>query len=313
MWNIIPLIVLLKALRVSSYSSANILYRNPRWGIKVLSAMKVNKNNALFSQQSNDSITDVKGNKAAVKILGVTGGIGSGKSLACQILSSPEFQTIHKCEVHHIDSDSLAHTVYAPGSEAIRQIRAEFGDEIVSEDTREFGDDGVEEEDGKTLYTIDRKKLGSIVFSDAKAMSRLEQIVWPHVKTKILEKVEEISSQASTNPGTPKIAILEAAVLLDANWSSFLSALWIVKASPSVASDRLITNRNISEDDAMTRIKAQETRRGIGNLEEEIKKKEVNAVIGNDGNVNDLKEKLEQIWFDCESWRDGITPLGESE
>lgn len=139
----------------------------------------------------------------------------------------------------------------------------------------------------------------------------MEQIVWPHVKAKVLEKVEEIAKIQTDSPGKPKVVILEAAVLLDANWSSLLSALWVVKVSSSIASARLVSNRNISGEDAMTRIKAQETRRGIGNLQEEIDKNEVNAVIENDGSVEDLKERLKKTWIDCKNWRDCKAPLGE--
>ena len=113
----------------------------------------------LTNKMQNESIPK------SVKILGITGGIGSGKSTACQILTSPKFGRLHNCEVYHIDSDSIAHSVYAPGSEAILQIRSEFGDYVISTNSNK------EDKDGAELVTIDRKKLGEIVFQDAQAMS----------------------------------------------------------------------------------------------------------------------------------------------
>jgi len=130
--------------------------------------MRENRNKkALPSQKSDDSIPSAAHADLGVIMLGVTGGIGSGKSLACQILASSEFQSAHNCEVYHIDSDSLAHSVYAPGSQAILEIQSEFGDEVVCID--KANTDNGDNED--TLITIDRKKLGGVVFSDSKAMS----------------------------------------------------------------------------------------------------------------------------------------------
>ena len=136
------------------------------------------------------------------------------------------------------------------------------------------------------------------------------------MKDLILEKVQQIASnddteEKSMKKNITKVAVLEAAVLLDANWSDLLSALWVLKASSSEVTDRLVLNRNITQDDASTRIEAQQSRRGIGNLEEEIRKKEVNAVIVNDGTLEELQQKLQDTWFDCESWRDGNIPLNE--
>ena len=84
------------------------------------------------------------------KVLGICGGIGSGKSHASKLLVS---------ELHclaHLDADSLAHSVYSPGSQAVKDIIAEFGKEILLDADKE---------------EIDRKKLGAIVFSDPSAMS----------------------------------------------------------------------------------------------------------------------------------------------
>lgn len=85
------------------------------------------------------------------KVLGICGGIGSGKSTAAKLLVSD-------CDcLVHLDADSLAHSVYSPGSQAVKEIAAEFGSEVL-----------VQQQD---ILEIDRKKLGAIVFSDRKDMA----------------------------------------------------------------------------------------------------------------------------------------------
>lgn len=129
----------------------------PSFGFKITTALPSKTDSNNDDNNNNNNNID-----PSVKILGITGGIGSGKSLVCELLTSPDFQSFHDCEVHHIDSDKLAHSVYAPGSEAIQQIRLEFGDNVILKETDEGGDE---------IMVINRKNLGEIVFSDPQAMS----------------------------------------------------------------------------------------------------------------------------------------------
>ena len=87
----------------------------------------------------------------SLSILGVCGSIGSGKSFACSLLTS-KINTLTELSAHHIDTDSLAHGVYAPGSKAIEEIGKEFGDHVIANGT------------------VDRKALGAIVFGDRAEM-----------------------------------------------------------------------------------------------------------------------------------------------
>jgi dephospho-CoA kinase len=99
------------------------------------------------SSMSMSSQTDEKNSQ--FKVLGVCGGIGSGKSSACKLLVSSL-----GC-LAHLDADSVAHSVYSPGSQAVRDIAAEFGSIVLQENGEE----------------IDRKKLGAIVFADRSEMA----------------------------------------------------------------------------------------------------------------------------------------------
>lgn len=331
----------------------------------------------MFSTNDNDEKdTTIKIEKNDnVKILGITGGIGSGKSLVCKILSE-EYESHY-----HIDSDSLAHTVYAPNSKAITQIVQEFGAENVILEKDE-GDD-------QDILEIDRKKLGSIVFQDPSAMSvsyitliksrfelyelwivythiyirlihgnciiyllilfthnshniqtqhflqKLEQIVWPFVKSKIFKRIYEIQTKhfsqekGESNDGSKKIdgdvvIVVEAAVLLDAEWFSFMDAVWMVVSSDcstssdgsddstdtSIQINRLVKNRGMSEKDAKERINAQKSRRGLSpsSLKQEIQDGSVTAILKNGGSMNELRKNLRELWNDKNSWKNCAGP-----
>jgi dephospho-CoA kinase len=223
------------------------------------------------------------------RVLGVCGGIGSGKSSACKLLVA-ELNCLA-----HLDSDSIAHTVYEPGSAAIQQIAAEFGADLVLDSGE-----------------LDRKKLGSIVFNpdDAgsnglganTAMQRLEQIVWPHLQVKIESAIEQAKAQWNKSNDKLPIIIVEAAVLLDAGWQDFLDGVWVVSVSESVALTRLQETRGLTAAEAEKRIDAQKPRRGIGNLAEEVDSKVVTAVIENNGSLDALKQQLSEKLMDPQAW-----------
>ena len=148
----------------------------------------------------------------------------------------------------------------------------------------------------------------------------MERIVWPHVKTVLEEKIGQIkeswllSSSSSSSQkekgeeGDKKttkypIVILEAAVLLDAEWDDILDGIWIVKAEKEIALNRLMETRGLSQEEAEKRIVAQESRRGIGNLQDEVNNGIVTGVITNDGNLEDLQSSLASKLQDSTSWK----------
>jgi dephospho-CoA kinase len=94
---------------------------------------------------------------------------------------------------------------------------------------------------------IDRKKLGSIVFADYKAMQKLERIVWPHVQTKIEAQIEKAKSEWNEEGGKTPIIVVEAAVLLDAGWQDFLDGVWVISASRQSGNLRPATRKSRAE------------------------------------------------------------------
>jgi len=238
---------------------------------------------------TSDSQTD-----NSVRVLGVCGGIGAGKSTACKLLVSS-----CRC-LDHIDADSVAHSVYAPGSQAVKDVVADFGPGILVDPE---GKDGGPEE-------IDRKKLGAIVFAERSAMAKLEAIVWPHVKVALRDKIEnakkEWADASRSGTGTDErrpVVVLEAAVLLDAGWEDVVDGVWAVTVPREVALKRLMETRGLASEDATKRIDAQKSCRGIGNVTEEVEKGVVTGVIVNDGSLDDLERLLEKSLDDPKCWK----------
>jgi len=257
----------------------------------------------LFSQAAVD-LDKTALTVSKMKILGICGGIGSGKSTACQLM-------VDKLGcVARIDADKLAHCVYEPGSQSLQEIVSEFGKNILLSD--DSSDDHAAQ--------IDRQKLGAIVFSDPKAMSKLERIVWPHVRTRIEERIKEITNDYLSSPSTTsenEIIIVEAALLLETDWHDMLDGLWVVQASPSVAVKRLMENRGLTEEDALVRIRAQQKRRSLlskdedgecisDELRNEIDKGIVTAVVTNDGTLDELQKALEKTLCDAAAFKRAI-------
>jgi len=236
---------------------------------------------SMLPKNQQEETSTAQSSVGRVRILGVCGGIGSGKSAACKILVS-ELNCLA-----HIDSDSIAHTVYEKGSDAVTDVVAEFGSDLIDSSSGE----------------IDRGKLGAIVFADIQDMQKLERIVWPHVQAKIAAQIEQAKKDwDDKSSGKTPVIVVEAAVLLDAGWQEFLDGVWVVRVPTTEAVERLQANRGISVEDAERRIEAQQPRRGIGNLQEEMENDVVTAVIDNRGSLEDLKQRLKEKLDDPTAW-----------
>jgi dephospho-CoA kinase len=119
------------------------------------------------------------------------------------------------------------------------------------------------------------------------------------------DRIDEVRAdwmQGKTDGRMP-VVVLEAAVLLDAEWDDLLDGIWVVTAPKSVALDRLVETRGLLQEEAEKRITAQDSRRGIGNLDEEISNGVVTGVIENKGSLDDLKQALGVALNDSRSWK----------
>jgi dephospho-CoA kinase len=188
-------------------------------------------------------------------VIGLTGNIATGKSTILKYL-------IEKCATI-IDADKLGHRVIEPGGPAYDAVVRAFGKEILREDG-----------------TIDRKKLGKIVFSNPLDLGRLEKIVHP--------KIFELGKQEIADNDSPVI-ILEAIKLLEAGLMSTLcDEIWVVTSSFATQLRRLLEVRNMEETDARRMINLQPP--------QAAKVNQADRVIDNDGTLTDLHAQLDAIW-----------------
>ena len=144
-----------------------------------------------------------------MRAIGLTGGIASGKSLVTQQLAERGAAVI--------DADKVGHEAYRQGTDTFRAVVEAFGPDVV-------GPDG----------EIDRKALGGKVFADPEARRRLEEIVWPAMREMMEERLAELHA-AGTD-----VAVLEAALLIEADWLPPVDEVWVVIASPETARQRLM-------------------------------------------------------------------------
>ncbi|XP_055382554.1 bifunctional coenzyme A synthase [Condylostylus longicornis] len=157
-------------------------------------------------------------------IIGLTGSIGSGKSVMAQRLG--------EMGAFVIDCDKVAHEVYEPGTPAYESIIAHFGRDIIDSNNK-----------------IDRKKLGAIVFNDSKELEILNNLVWPAIMKEVKRKISELKDV--------KIVVLEAALLLRAGWEKECHEVWSMIISPNTAIKRVQERNKLSEEEARKRIENQ--------------------------------------------------------
>ncbi len=190
--------------------------------------------------------------------IGLTGGIGCGKSAAAVILA--ELGAVL------IDADKVGHEVYEPGKPCWDALVDAFGREIVAPD-----------------QTIDRKKLGARVFSDPSALKRLNAIVQPRIAEEINERVRYLRSRGVEAP-----IVVEAAVLVEAGWQWLVDEIWVVTCSRERAVSRVIAARGLSRE---------QVERRIGNqISETERTRDADCVIRNDGSLAELRAGIERCW-----------------
>ena len=153
-----------------------------------------------------------------MKIIGVTGGVGAGKSTVLNYLEK-------RYGAKLILADLVGHEVMEPGHEAYEQVVKVFGQEIVSEDK-----------------TIDRKALGAIVFADEKKRMILNRIIHPAVRQEILRRLEEAELLHLS------YVVVEAALFLEENYDAFCDETWYIYTDEKIRRQRLKESRGYSDE-----------------------------------------------------------------
>ncbi len=192
-----------------------------------------------------------------MKIIGLTGGIGSGKSTAAKILA--EFGA------KVIDADKVAHEVFNPGTEGLQKVVETFGKGVLDE-----------------VGTIDRKKLGEIVFNNPSALATLNEIIHPRAYDLTKSRLEEFRMQGT------EVVVLEVILLVEAGWDHLVDEIWVTVATEDTVVKRLQESRGLTKEEILTRIHAQTPN------EERIKY--ADEIIKNDGSYEELKKKISELW-----------------
>ena len=190
-------------------------------------------------------------------IIGLTGGIGTGKSEVSHILRDLGAVVI--------ESDKVAHQSYEPGTKAHGLIVNQFGEGVL---------------DGSGF--IDRKTLGEIVFSDPARRLELEKIVWPATRELTLALLKK-----ETERGT-EVVVVEVPKLFESGWDKVADVIWTVEAPASVVSQRVKRRSGMSKSDMRARVAAQLTRQDRVNR--------ADIAIENVATLEDLRNQISKLW-----------------
>jgi dephospho-CoA kinase len=207
-------------------------------------------------------------------LIGLTGNIACGKSTVLAIL--------RELGARAIDADRVTHELQQPGEPVYAAIVAEFGPGIL------VAPGG----------PIDRRALGAIVFADAAALRRLEQIVHPAVHARIMAWLKQLGnggwgmgdgdSHLPSPIPHPPVAVIDAIKLLESGWKPLCDAIWVVTCTPEQQLERLMATRGMSEAEARTRIAAQPP--------QAEKVAQADVVIDNSGSLDSTRRQIEQAW-----------------
>jgi len=192
-----------------------------------------------------------------MKVIGLTGGIGSGKSTVSQFLAD--------LGAVILNADEVGHKAFKPDTEIWRQVVAAFGRQILAPDGN-----------------IDRKKLGEIVFGNPESLSRLNQIMHPRMYALVKAQLEEYRRQGT------RVVVLEVPLLLEAGWTSLVDEVWVTTAPEATVLKRLEERIGLSQAESLTRIRSQ--------LSSEERIRHADVVINTDCDLDELKSKVKELW-----------------
>ncbi|MBR5931472.1 MAG: dephospho-CoA kinase [Lachnospiraceae bacterium] len=189
--------------------------------------------------------------------IGVTGGVGAGKSTILQILAE-------KYHAHLIIADDVARNLMNRGKASYKAIVKAFGEDILQEDGE-----------------IDRQKLSAIVFQDEEKLSLLNGIVHPLVRKAIIREQKRVNKK-----DPERLVILEAALLIEAGYKEMLDELWAVTADPEIRIQRLMDSRGYSREKSESIIANQ--------LTDEEFRRNCDFVIDNSGTLEDTEKQIRE-------------------
>jgi len=194
-----------------------------------------------------------------MKVIGLTGSICSGKSTIAKFLAQMGAAVVN--------ADEIGHEAYEPHCETWQQVVDGFGKQILT-----------------TGGEIDRKKLGEIVFKDPEALKRLNGIMHPGMHRVAEKRIEKLKREGA------EVIVLEAPLLVEANWLDLVDEVWVAKASEANALKRCAERSGLSEAQARSRMASQ--------LSPEEKAKYADVVIDTNVSLAEVEAKVKALWQD---------------
>ena len=188
--------------------------------------------------------------------LGITGGIGSGKSTASEFFK--------KKGAFIFDADSEAKNLFTNNSNLSQRIIATFGSQVT------------------TKKKLDLKRLSALVFSSHSLQNKLNNIVWPEVSSIMIDAAEKAENDGVT------LFIVDAALLIEAGFNDFFNSILLITADKSMRLNRILLRKNIPENQIEKRMALQ--------MPESEKQKQAQTTIKNNGNMQELHTQLELFW-----------------
>jgi dephospho-CoA kinase len=192
-----------------------------------------------------------------MRIVGLTGGIATGKSTVAALL--------RELGAHVIDADEIARAIVRPGEDAWREIVDFFGEEILRADK-----------------TIHRRKLRKRVFADRHAREQLESITHPRIRASVQERIKDLEAQGV------EIAVYEAPLLFENRVHQWLRPVIVVSCDPQTQRGRLEKRDRLTSAEIQQHLDAQ--------MPLAEKKKLADYVVENDGDFEELKTKVRDLW-----------------
>ena len=197
-------------------------------------------------------------------VIGLTGGIGTGKTEVAGILQELGAETI--------SADQVAHEAYRRGTPGWHKVVEEFGDGVLT-----------------TEGEVDRRKLGELVFEDEQALQRLNDIVHPRTRSIIEEQVRAFRQDGAAVV-VVEVPLLVEAIRREAKWLSLLDDIWVTVGPEDEVIDRIHGRDRLDTEAVRARMDAQ--------TDKADRVAHAGAVIDNKGTLEELRDRVQALWRD---------------
>ena len=190
-------------------------------------------------------------------VIGLTGGIGTGKTQVSNILV--------ELGASIVNADLLGHEIYKPHTDGWQEVVKAFGEDVLTPDGE-----------------VDRRKLGAIVFSDPEALKQLNSIAHPRIYSLAEERIRSLGQDGKD------VVVLEAALLIEAKWTPLVDEIWVTTSPEADVVKRIQERNGFDEESIRSRIRSQ--------MPQTERVEYADAIIDNIGNLAELRGKVEELW-----------------